>query len=102
MHDRVLFLKSLNEIIEERSKSDIVFFDLEQNKHLLAKEYYNLIWLEVLRLADKIFQDEDFFEEQFKHYENFYDYIDNIISDMIKEDTLHTKAALCYIMLSAT
>lgn len=81
------FLKLLKYIIDQRINSNITFFDIKKCKKISSKKYYSRILLELHIIANKMFEDSDFYHEQLDRYENYYDYINDIIDDIIKENT---------------
>lgn len=93
--DKKLFLEVLDEIIEERKKTGESFYDIENEQVMPTEEYYENILLEMKRLSDEIFADKDFIEEQFGHYDNFRDYINDIINDIVKEDSISSSPFNC-------
>lgn len=84
MCDNQLFLNELESVVEERKKVTENFNDAE--RIFWIKGYYDKVLIEMKMIADRIFSDKEFFEEQFSHYSNFRDYINDIINDMAKED----------------
>lgn len=84
--DKKLFFKALDKRISEGKRNGGYYSDPENNRKLSADEYYQKISLEIKRLAEKIFSDDSLYKEQFRHYKNYSDYINDIIDDIMKED----------------
>lgn len=82
-----MFLIALNDVIKERIERGEIFFDLEQEKFVNGEERYNIIINEISRISTEIFQDEEFYQEQFNGFKDYYDYINVIIDDIINEDS---------------
>ena len=81
------FMETLDEIITEKIQQDASYYNLEQSKPVSSKERFGMIRDELVSISKRIFSDERFHDQQFRSYSNCREYIEDIISDMLKEDS---------------